>query len=208
MSIPNSAPVPDGYMRNATGHLVPIDQVSEQDFLRDQVVRDLADRAIGLHHELATFKQRALRDIADLIQVAADKYEVQIGGKKGNVTLRSYDGQFRIDRAVQDRIAFTEQLEAAKELINQCIDRWSEGANPHIRALVDRAFRTDGGGNVKTAAVLELLRLDIQDDEWQRAMDAIRDSIQTLGSAVYVRVYERIGESDQYRAIPLDLAAV
>jgi hypothetical protein len=52
------------------------------------------------------------------------------------------------------------------------------------------------------------MRLEIDDAEWKRAMEAIRDSIQTTGTAVYVRVYERIGDSDQYKAIPLDLAAV
>ena len=39
-------------------------------------------------------------------------------------------------------------------------------------------------------------------------MQAIKDSIQSCGTAVYVRVYERVGDSDQYQAIPLDLAAV
>jgi hypothetical protein len=50
--------------------------------------------------------------------------------------------------------------------------------------------------------------MEIDDDEWQRAMDAIRDSIHTTGTATYVRVYQRVGDSDQYQAIPLDLAAV
>ena len=53
-----------------------------------------------------------------------------------------------------------------------------------------------------------LLRLDIEDDEWKRAMQAIRDSIQATGTATYVRVYKRVGMSEQYVAIPLDLAAV
>ena len=73
---------------------------------------------------------------------------------------------------------------------------------------MDRAFSKDRNGQLKTAAVLDLMRLDIDDAEWKRAMDAIRDSIQTTGTAIYVRVYERIGDSDQYKAIPLDLAAV
>jgi hypothetical protein len=133
---------------------------------------------------------------------------VQLGGKKGNVSVTTYDGEFKIVRSVASLIAFTEELEAAKELVNACIDRWSQGANPHIRVLVDRAFRTDSKGQIKTSAVLELLRLEIDDDEWRRAMEALRDSIQTTGTATYVRVYQRVGDSDQYRAIPLDLAAV
>jgi aminopeptidase N len=111
-------------------------------------------------------------------------------------------------RSVAKLVSFTEELEAAKALINGCIDRWSQGANANIRALVDRAFRTDGKGQIKTAAVLELLRLEIDDDDWKTAMRALTDSIQSTGTATYVRVYERIGESDQYRPVSLDLAQV
>ncbi|NMG29325.1 DUF3164 family protein [Aromatoleum evansii] len=200
--------VPDGYMRNAAGHLVPRDQVREQDLLRDEIARELSGLAVALNQQLAAFKARALNDIADLVKIAGERYEVTLGGKKGNVSITTYDGRFKVQRSVAERITFTEELEAAKALINACIERWSQGANPHIRALVDRAFRTDSKGQIKTAAVLELLRLEIDDDEWLRAMDAIKDSIQSTGTATYVRVYERIGDSDQYRAIPLDLAAV
>ncbi|SIQ95555.1 Protein of unknown function [Aromatoleum tolulyticum] len=200
--------VPDGYMRNAAGHLVPRDQVREQDLLRDEIARELSGLAVALNQQLAAFKARALNDIADLVKIAGERYEVTLGGKKGNVSITTYDGRYKVQRSVAERITFTEELEAAKALINNCIERWSQGANPHIRALVDRAFRTDSKGQIKTAAVLELLRLEIDDEEWISAMEAIKDSIQSTGTAIYVRVYERIGDSDQYRAIPLDLAAV
>lgn len=200
------AAVPDGYMRNASGHLVPIEQVREQDKLRDQVARELSTRALALAVALKEFKQAALADIADLVTISGERYGVELGGKKGNVTVTTYDGRFRIQRAHADLISFTEELEAAKALINNCIERWSEGANPHIRVLVDRAFRTDTKGQIKTAAVLELLRLEIEDEEWQRAMEAIKDSIQSTGTAVYIRVYQRVGETDRYDPIVLDLA--
>lgn len=200
--------IPAGYMQNAAGHLVPTDQVREQDLLRDEVARELARQARELSQALTAFKRQALGDIADLVRIAGERYDVKLGGNKGNVQISTYDGRYKIARQVAERITFTEELEAAKTLINACIERWSQGANPHIRALVDRAFRTDSKGQIKTAAVLELLRLEIDDDEWISAMDAIKDSIQATGTAIYVRVYERVGDSDQYRAIPLDLAAV
>lgn len=204
----NSTTVPAGYMRNAAGHLVPEDQVREHDKLRDQVARELAQEAEALHERLKAYKAKALAEIADLVAIAAERYEVHLGGKKGNVTVTTYDGQYKVQRSYAERVTFTEELEAAKALINDCILRWSEGANPHIRALVDRAFRTDSKGQIKTTAVLELLRLEIDDESWQRAMAALKDSIQSTGTAVYVRVYKRIGDSDQYRPLALDLAAV
>lgn len=205
---PTQAPeVPEGYMQNASGHLVPKQQVREHDLLRDETAKTLAAEAERLHSQLAAFKEKALADIRDLVSVAADRYGVTIGGEKGNVTVTTYDGRYRVERATAERLAFTEEVHAAKELIDDCIQRWSEGANAHLRTLVDRAFRTDKQGQIKTSAVLELLRLEIDDEGWKQAMNALRDSIQSTGTAVYVRVYRR-DASGRYHAIPLDLASV
>lgn len=200
--------VPDGYMQNAAGHLVPEDQVRDHDKLRDDTARSLASEAIDIEQRLADFKRRALADIDDLVQVAADRYDVRIGGKKGNLSICTFDGRYKIERAYADQIRFTEEVESARQLINQCIERWSEGADDRIRALVDRAFRTDKRGNMRTNAILDLLRLEIEDDEWQRAMTALKDSIEVAGKAVYVRVYERLDDGDQYRPITLNIAAI
>ena len=200
--------IPVGYLKNAAGHLVPRANVREQDLLRDEVARNLASLGAVLNQQLAEYKKKALADVADVVRIAAEKYGVDMGGKKGNVTLTSFDGRYKVQRSVAELIQFTEEIEAAKVLINDCIARWSEGASDDIRVIVDRAFRTDTKGQLKTTAIMELMRLNIDDEQWMRAMDAIRDSIQTNGTATYIRLYERIGDSDQYKAIPLDLAAV
>ena len=206
----NPAPgkIPAGFWLNASGHLVPEAQVREQDKLRDQVAHELAARAQILSGALRKFKARALADIDDLVRISAERYGANLGGRKGNVTVTSFDGRYRVSRTVAERIAFSEEIEAAKELINACIVRWSEGGNANIHVLVDRAFRTDTKGQLKTAAILDLLRVEIDDKEWQAAMEALRDSIQVTGTAIYVRVHERIGNGDQYRQVPLDIAGV
>lgn len=204
----NTDTIPEGYARNSAGHLVPTEQIREHDKLRDDVARSLATEAEELHDRIAAFKERALADIADMVAIAADKYQVKIGGKKGNVSLCTYDGEYKVTRTYAEQLAFTEELEAARELINDCIIRWSEGANDNIKVLVDRAFRTNGKGQLKTAAVLDLLRLEINDEGWKRAMLALKDSIQSVGATAYVRVYKRVGATDQYRPLALDIAAL
>ncbi|CAA0103306.1 DUF3164 family protein [Zhongshania aliphaticivorans] len=204
----NTDTIPEGYARNSAGHLVPTEQIREHDKLRDDVARSLAMEAEELHDRIAAFKERALADIADMVAIAADKYQVKIGGKKGNVSLCTYDGEYKVTRTYAERIAFTEELEAARELINQCIVGWSEGANANIRVLVDQAFLTNGHGQIKTSEVLNLMRYEIADEGWKRAMEAIKDSIHSVGATVYVRVYKRVGTSDQYRPLALDIAAL
>lgn len=200
--------IPAGFVKNAVGHLVPEHQVREHDKLRDGVARDLSSIALDINKALAAFKTKALADIEDLISISNERYGVTIGGKKGNASITTYDGQFKIERAMAERITFTEEILAAKELIDQCIRKWSEGANNHLRVLVDRAFRANRQGQIKTGDVLSLLRVEIDDPDWKRAMEALKDSIQVNGTAVYIRVYQRIGQTDQYQPINLNIAAV
>ncbi|MGH8388492.1 MAG: DUF3164 family protein [Pseudomonas sp.] len=200
--------IPAGFVRNAVGHLVPIDQVREQDKLRDQVAIGLSQEAKALSLALKNFKKKALGDVADLISIAGERYGVQMGGKKGNVTIATYDGKFKVVRSYADRLAFTEEMEVAKVLVYDCIKAWSKGADNHLMAIVDRVFSPNRNGQIKTSDVLDLLRLEIDDAGWKSAMQAVRDSILVSGSSVYIRVYERINGTDEYRAIPLDLAAV
>ncbi|QTR47450.1 DUF3164 family protein [Thiothrix litoralis] len=206
--------VPEGYRENALGHMVPVAQIREQDLLRDEVVRTLAHDAKLLSEALREFKERAMQDVEDLVRVAAEKYGAKVGGDKGNLSLVSFDGQFKVVRSMAAVITFTEELQAAKALIEACITRWSDGADARLQSLVMRAFKPNTKGELNTKAVLGLLRLEMvnfdgeTDAEWAAAMDALRDSIQTSGTTTYFNVYERVGVSDKYRHVALDLAAV
>jgi hypothetical protein len=208
MTDTNQTPVPPGYVRNGAGHLVPEHQVREHDKLRDQVASGLAVRALAINAFLVDFKKDALADIDDLIAISNEKYGVTIGGKKGNASITTYDGKFKVERQMAERLTFTEEILAAKELIDRCIRKWSEGADQHLRVLVDRAFRANKQGQIKTGDVLSLLRIEIDDADWKLAMEALKDSIQVNGTAVYIRVYQRVGETDRYDPINLSIAAV
>lgn len=199
---------PDGYWTDAKGVLTPEHLVKEIDKVRDQLVGDLIERSMIVNKALTQLKQTSFADIAAFVDLSSNEYGVSVGGKKGNVTLYSFDGRYKIQRAMQDRIAFDERLQAAKALIDECLADWVEGARPEIHAIISRAFQTEKEGEVNTGAVLALRRHDINDERWLKAMAAIGEAVQVVGSRSYIRVYERIGDSDQYRPIALDIAGV
>lgn len=199
---------PVGYWVDAKGVLTPEHLIKPVDIARDQLVGEIVERAVSLNTALSEFKLAGFGDIAAFVDLSANEYGINVGGKKGNVTLHTFDGRFKIQRAMQDRIAFDERLQAAKALIDECLADWVEGAKPEIHAIISRAFQTEKEGEVNTGAVLALRRLDITDERWLRAMDAISEAVQVVGSRSYIRVYQRVGDSDQYQAIPLDIAGV
>jgi hypothetical protein len=194
-------------MTDSQGRQVPAELVSEIDKLRDQTVRRIADEAMKMKDVLAAFKQRIRDDIYTFVELSANQYGKSWGGKKGNITLSTFDGKYRLVIAMDDQIVFDERLQVAREIIGGCLDRWSDGARPEIRMLVNDAFQVDKTGKINTARVLGLRRLEIHDSDWQKAMRAITESIQVSGSKQYLRFYER-NENGEYRQIPLDVAAL
>lgn len=197
-----------GYWMDAHGRLVPLELVKPIDQERDRLVRHLVDRASELRDELADFKGVAFGDIDAFVELSAEQYGVSLGGKKGNVTLVTFDGRYKIIRAKQDSIVFDERLQAARALIDQCLAEWTEGARPELTVIINDAFSVDTKGEIRTASVLALRRLDIQDERWKRAMVAIGEACQVVGSKSYIRIYERVGDTDQYVPISLDIASL
>ncbi len=200
--------VPPGYWQDQRGALVPEAKVKDIDKLRHQVVTDLCQMAKASSAALSKFKLDAMQEVAALVSTSMEQYGVKSGGNKGNITLVSFDGKYKLVRQMQDRLVFGEQLLAAKALIDECVQAWSKDANDNIRALVNHAFQTDKEGKINTGRVLGLRRLDIRDAKWQQAMQAIADSIQTASTKPYVRFYKRNDVTGEYNSINLDVAAV
>jgi len=198
--------IPAGFRLKHDGSYVPESTIKPIDLARDQIVNEIVENAKELNKRISEFKLNTFADVQAFIEMSAEQYGAKIGGNKGNVTLISFDGRYKIQRAVAESITFDERLQAAKQLIDECIHTWSEGANANIRALVNDAFQVDKEGNISIGRVLGLRRLNITDEKWQKAMQAISDAIQVVGSKSYVRVYERIGDSDKWSAIALDVA--
>lgn len=197
----------ENYMQDAQGRLVPKSVVKPIDVLRDDIVKSLINEAKSVSKTMYDFKAKVFTEIASFIDISLEQYNVKLGGKKGNVTLLSYDGKYKIDRHYAEKISFGEQLVAAKALIDECIKEWSTGANEYLITLVNKAFEVDKYGNVSSTEILALRRHNFPDPKWQEAMQAIADAITITSSKNYIRFYERVGESEVWKPIPLNIAA-
>lgn len=194
------------YWRDAKGNLTPAELMKEIDKARDALVHEWVERGRDLSKAISHFKEGIFGDVQAFIELSAEKYGAKVGGNKGNVTLFSYDGKYKIQRAINESLQFDERIQAAKVLIDECLNEWSEGSRPELKALIERAFNVDKEGNLNTSRILGLRRVEIQDSRWQNAMQAISESVQVVSSKAYVRLYERVGETDQYVPIALDVA--
>lgn len=199
--------IPEGYVQDGKGRLVPEGLVKPAHKLEDQTVREVIKHARDLSAQVNRFYGHTVDDLTTFMETLAEEYDAKKGGAKGNATLTTYDGRLKITVQVQDTLTFGPELQVAKGLFDQCVSKWSEGADDKVRVLVDHAFQVDKEGKINRESLFSLRRLEIDDEEWQSAVQALNDSIRVQGTKQYIRFYERDEATHPWQPISIDLAS-
>lgn len=207
-TIPNGRTEISGveYLPDAKGALVPVSLIKPQHLLEDELVRKIMGHAIALSEQVSRFKEHTFDDLGAFEALLAQEYDSTLGGAKGNKTLSTYDGLYKVSVQVADNIVFGPELQIAKTLLDECLNEWAQGSRDEIRTIVTRAFNTDKAGQINRSEIFMLLRLDITDLRWLRAMKAIRDAMRVEGSKTYVRCHRRDSCDSGWQAVTIDLA--
>ncbi|QXN68018.1 hypothetical protein [Microcystis phage Mwe-Yong1] len=208
------APADDGtviiagraYMPDARGGFTPVELVKPQHALEDQTVRKVMGYARDLSAQIGRFKGHVFDDLGALDALLAERYGVKRGGTKGNRTYQTHDGLMKVQVAIADQIDFGPELQQAKALIDECLVEWTDEGRAEIRAIVLRAFKVEKEGQINKAELFALLRLEIEDERWKRAMEAIHDAIRITGSKQYFRFYQRAEPTGRWQPVTIDLA--
>ena len=198
--------IPEGFKQNAQGDLVRIDNIKPIDLFKDEVVREMAAKTLEVQGHMRNLRNDLLDTIEAFVETSVDEYGAKRpGGEKGNVTLFSFDGEYKVVRQVAEYVTFDEKLLAAKTLIDECLLEWSENAPADLQTVVNNTFQVNKAGAIRTGAILGLRRYGIKHEKWLRAMDAISDAVMITGSRSFVRLYKRDHHGD-YKPIALDIA--
>ncbi|WP_425099163.1 DUF3164 family protein [Tropicibacter sp. S64] len=209
-----SKPTPDGRVMingdeclgDGRGGYIPVKLIKAQHLLEDQLVRKVMGFAVPLSAQVSRFKGHTFEDLGGFDALLAQEYGVTKGGKKGNRTYQTHDGLMKIEVRVNDLLDFGPELQTAKHLLDECLNEWSEDSRPEVRALIRETFNTDKEGQVNRALLFTMLRLDVEEPRWNRAMDAIRDAIRVVGSKTYYRFQTRDSFDAPWTTVTIDLA--
>lgn len=201
--------IPAGYREDDKGRLIREENIKPLDILRDELVTSIINQAKKVRSQIADFRKKAESDIETFIRIAAEQYGVDFKRlHKGKMTLKSFDGSKKVTLDAGSRLAFDEKIHIAKELIDECLVEWTAGANANLKTLVDQAFSLDQSGKMDIRGILNLSKLNIEDEKWKKAAELIRESVITESTKNYIRCYEREKEGEEPSLIALDLATV
>lgn len=193
------------YRQDAKGNLIPVKNIKPIDLARDDFIRETFAKVRPVHEMMSELKRETMLNTQAFIDLSVEQYGAK-RSVKGNCTLTSFDGKLQIQIAMQDKLRFDERIHAAKSLIDECLNEWTQGSRDELKIIVQQAFDVDKEGKINTAKVLALRRLDIEHEKWQRAMKAIGDSLHTQATREYIRFYERDDETGEYILMNLDFA--
>lgn len=194
------------------GRSVPDHLVTDAERMKDELAERLVAGAEALRLAEVSFKEQAFSEMYAAKALLFEQWGAKIGGPRGGFSVRTYDGSAEVEISVQDRIAFSSELQVAKALIDECISGWSEGANENLKLLVDDIFSVNQAGKIDTRRVLGLRKYKIKDDlghidqRWERAMDAVSAAMITDQTATYIRFYRRNQETNSLDQVALDFS--
>lgn len=194
------------YMQDAKGALVPVELVKPQHQLEDETVRKIMGFAMALSDQVKRFKEHTFEDLGQFDALLGQNYGLTKGGPKGNRTYQSFDGLMKVEVRVADLMDFGPELQVGKALLDECLNDWASDSRPEVRALITKTFNTDKEGQVNRALLFTLLSLDVEDERWNRAMDALREAIRIVGSKTYYRIQMRDAVDAPWQTVTIDLA--
>lgn len=195
------------FLRNGQGNLIGISQIKPQRLLEDEMVRKVMRYALDLSAQIGRFKGHTFEDVNAFQSLLEQHYGAKAGGKKGNVTFSTFDDTMRVEVKIADQITFGPELQAAKKLVDECLVEWGADSHEALRSLVNRVFSVEKEGQINRGELFSLLALEVSDERWQRAMEAIRDSIRVIGTKAYLRFRIRPDGNSNWSTVTIDLAA-
>jgi len=199
----------DGCWLDARGKATPVEYINKLDIEKEELIVGKIHKALKLSKQLTEFKQECASDIDGYLKHLAKANKVRENWK-GNIALRSYDESMVIERSMNDRIEFSEGLQLAKAQIDVWLKNRLGGLDLNLTKIVSQAFNVDKRGRINTAMVLKLMQLQIDEPEWQKAMNILKESITVASTKMYIRFkIKKDGETGEcWENISLDFANV
>ena len=198
----------NGNWIDASGDHIPVKYIDPVDKRRDKMVEKLFRQALQVQSRLQGLKKLVQEEVGKYLDWLAQENGEEALNPGGNYELKTFFGDKQIKIKVNKVTEFDERLQVAKQKIDKCLDRWTDGGNQNVRAVVLHAFQVDKKGNVDTQRILGLRKLKIKDAEWNAAMALITDAITFTGTRKYLQFQLKKDRDSDWETVRLDLAGV
>lgn len=206
-------PSREGMIMTAGGTEYPREVVQGPMLLAHDFTNKLVDAAQALH-DLMLGQKGEMWEFIDLYQRSLlEIYNAgrfgRTGGERGTMTITTMDQLRKVTVTTAKYESVTGSVMAAQALVNQVLEDITVGVDPGLRALLNNAFvRDEKTGNISVEKLKGLKGIKLDHPLWPDAQMAIEDSIQTIGSRLQIRFYERQKSDLEWKQIPLQFSSL
>lgn len=208
-AIPPVEEPPEGWVHVEDGRLKRFADLTEFEQIREELLQPLVQDWMKMWLDMADLSARFDEAFDRLDELNAPRQTQRAkAGRPGSVTRYTLDRSLCIARKRADTVRYDEdKLLAAKALIDDCVERWSEGGRDEIKQIAELSFTKNAQGEYSRSGMVRLRRISSSDPKWREAMDKIRDAELVDGVASYKLISVRDAQG-HYQPLPLDIASV
>lgn len=173
--------------------------------LRDEAISNMVAFAKNLHEQMTGFKNSSFEMIETLYKMLQEHSDRHASGK-GNVTLDTADGQFRVVYKRSDNTRFDERAtQAEAHILDFVANRWGnkdDADSKFIKRMLERK-----NGKLDKNKVLDMISMrdNYDDPHWQKGIDLLQESIVPDTTRFYAEYYYR-SEDNEWIPIVLNFS--
>ena len=186
--------IPEGWVMNGLGHLVPVESINPVALAEDEFVREVHAKVQQISQLIEKTQKEITGDVEAFRQLAMERYGLDCCTPSGYADLRSFDGRLSVQLSIGKKLIFGIELDSVKALFESCRNRWTDGMNKHAKALIDHSFRKDSKGNINADRLWELTTINFEgeaDPEWDQAIEALKAAARWVRTRPYIRFYRQ-----------------
>lgn len=189
------------------GQEIPSNYIHKLDKEKHSAAERFVKQAIKLNESMARFKAEVIAKCDELYNRALEENKITVRqNAKGGYSVMTIDKKMKVVFTISETIRFDDNIDMAQELIQQYLDTLTGGVNPDLKLLINEAFKTRRG-QLDTKRVLGLLKLEIKNETWIRAMDLIKKAISIDGKKRYITFWSEDSEGKE-TAVKLDFSSI
>jgi len=157
---------------------------------RDAIVESIF-KQMDLLEQAMKFQKEQIHSMIEDYKLTQEEIHGASFSDTGAITLTGYSGDKQIEIKVNNLVKHNELVQLAEDKLKECIRNWSNGANENLHKVVDFAFQLDGKGNLDRSRLATLRAIEINDPDWQKGLDLLKESEEAAGSRKYLVIRER-----------------
>mgnify|MGYP000853808379 FL=1 len=196
------------------GNRIPAKHVRPYDRKRDAIANRIFNLWGAEEQRLTALKATTNRLLDEIRDAAAKEAGVKLGGAKGYLQFRSFDGRIIIRFENRSKTEFDERISIVQQLIREAIDELATDAGrsgkvQELRKVADAAFKPRGkDGRLDRQRVRDIAAVQVDHTKWRKAAELIRECDKVVGHQEYVRVAKRLAPDQEPNPIILDISKV